>query len=120
LPAPQRLTLESGTARRISVERIPQRAALAAPVLALAAALLLAAAGHTKYATILGLCVAALPLLTYLAITTEPAITASLATALTVFGGNWHYMHVSTGWLGLRHSPAWAGARCAATRASGG
>jgi O-antigen ligase len=94
LPAPPRLTLESGIARRISVERIPQQAALAAPVLALAAALLLAAAGHTKYATILGLCVAALPLLTYLAITTEPAITASLATVLTVFGGNWHYMHV--------------------------
>jgi O-antigen ligase len=78
----------------MGMDALPQRVAIAAPLLALAAAMLLAAEGHTKYATFLGLSVAVLPVATYLAITVEPAITASLATILTVFGGNWHYMHV--------------------------
>jgi putative inorganic carbon (hco3(-)) transporter len=100
------------TSRRITVNSLPYWVALVSPLVFLAAAAAIAASGHTKYAVVLGACVVAAPALTYLAITTEPAITASITTALTVFGGNWHYMHVPVpldrvGWLATLAALAW-------------
>ncbi len=91
---------------------MPRRAALASAAVALLAALALAGSGHGKYAAAAAIAACVLPFAAYLVIVTEPAITATLACMLTVFAGNWTYMHVPVpldrlAWIGVLGSLGW-------------
>lgn len=97
---------------RTPVEALPRRAALAAAALALLAALALAGSGHDKYAAPAAIAACLLPFVGYWVIVMEPAITATLACMLTVFAGNWHYMHVPVpldrlAWIGVLAALGW-------------
>ncbi len=76
------------------------------------AALALAASGHDRYAVAAAITACVLPLVAYLVIVIEPAITATIACILTVFAGNWHYMHVPIpldrlAWIGVIGALGW-------------
>lgn len=91
---------------------MPRRAALASAAVALLAALAMAGSGHGKYALPAALAACVLPLIGYLVIVVEPAITATLACTLTVFAGNWQYMHVPLpldrlAWIGVIGALGW-------------
>src|SRR5579875_3051674 len=79
---------------RTNAEVLARVASVLSSVSALIAAALLASAGKTHYAIYAAVLALALPLVCRIALTTEPAITASVAVLLTVFGGNWHYAHI--------------------------
>lgn len=100
------------TSHRIQVAALPRCAALASALAAFVAAALLAADGHGNYALVAAIAACVLPAFTYLVLVLEPGITATVACALTIFAGNWHYMHVPVPldrlmWIGVLAALGW-------------
>ncbi len=78
----------------------------------LGAAGLLVVFGRDSYAADAVAAVALVPAVAYLAVALEPALVATVALMLTVFAGNWQYMHVPVpldrlAWLGTLAGLGW-------------